>query len=243
MLHCPGRHLVRALTYSEFPTDVDSALQDDLESRTSRCACARVGSPPSRFGRITHFSKGAAHAPPRGYAGYGLGLVLIAATTALAEGGASVATAPSIVTGRQEFGSMRVGSNGESCEFDFRSWWLLPVIGGDTIHIGWEAQKGDTRLRLYPPGTTDYNFPQTQTLAEGSLNLNLKAELSYQATNAGNIPILFRWPYSSCTGGGGPYSFTAYITHGLSASLPRVAVLHSKGVLSICAYARRWDNQ
>jgi hypothetical protein len=51
-------------------------------------------------------------------------LVLIPSSAVYAEGGSSIAAAPTIVLGQQEFGFV-----GATCFQD----WLLPVVAGDKI--------------------------------------------------------------------------------------------------------------
>lgn len=57
--------------------------------------------------------------------------VLTVAASAQAEGGAGIATAPTVAFGQQEFGTLST----PNAQCVYASWWLLPVVTGDTIQI------------------------------------------------------------------------------------------------------------
>lgn len=156
-------------------------------------------------------------------------LFLLAAPYASAEGGQSIATAPTAIFGTQEFGSIKSHDEG-GC----KSWWLLPAIAGDKLQIDWEVQSDPyVVLQLYLPGTNDFNWEQTSSAASGSVNGNDKAEFTYEAQRTGAMPLLFDDPGCHGSGVPGPYSFTAYVTHALNVFLPRVSTLHKTGVIAI----------
>lgn len=99
-----------------------------------------------------------------------MGAVLVAslgATIAWAEGGTSIAAAPAVTYGQQEFGNL--SSQVEEYCKHYRSWWTLPVTAGDLVQIDWEAQGAEVDLNLFEAGTTDFNFPQTSTVAFSSV--------------------------------------------------------------------------
>jgi hypothetical protein len=157
---------------------------------------------------------------------------LVGAQSAIAEGGRSIAAAPTVAAGQQEFGTI-VSHGMGGC----KTWWLLAVVAGDAIRIDWEVQSDHyVELQLFPPGTSDFNFPQTHPLVGGRPNENLKAELSYETSQTGDLPVLFEDPGCYGNTAPGPYSFTANITHALNASLPHVAVLPRKGVLTVAVH-------
>jgi hypothetical protein len=61
--------------------------------------------------------------------------VLSGGPYAVAEGGQSIATAPTVIFGTQEFGSIKSHNEG-GC----KAWWLLPAVAGDKFQIDWEVQ-------------------------------------------------------------------------------------------------------
>ena len=150
---------------------------------------------------------------------------LLVATSAYAGGGNSIATAPAVVPGQQEFGNTEGASK-------LGQFWLLNVTAGDSVVIDWEAQ-GRKELALNPLGTTDFNVETVQGIAQDENGANGKAELTYTTTSTGTIPLQFL-PFSSQPSG--PYNFTAYLTHALSVGLPRVGSLRSRGTLNISVH-------
>jgi hypothetical protein len=57
------------------------------------------------------------------------------------------------------------------------SWWLVPAITGDKITIDWTSEPDANGAYLtalwaylYPVGTTDFNFPNTNPVAEKDVN-------------------------------------------------------------------------
>jgi hypothetical protein len=146
----------------------------------------------------------------------------------MAEGGQAIATAPAVTFGTQEFGSIKSHSEG-GC----KTWWLLSAIAGDKFQIDWEVADPYVVLRLYQPGTNDFNWEQTSSAAEGSINGNGKAEFTYEAPRTGMMPLLFDDPGCHGSGVPGPYNFTAYVTHALNVFLPRVSALHRTGTIAI----------
>jgi len=161
----------------------------------------------------------------------GLLLVLIVSATAQAEGGSSIAAAPAVAYGQQEFGNISDVIS-KNCDYSF-SWWTVPVLAGDTLTIDWEAQDGDARVNLYVPGTTDFNYPQTNSVAESFLNNNGKAELVYTASQAGNMPLQFSAYSCPATTAPGPYSFTAYVVHSVRLFIPRRGSLPPRGTVAV----------
>lgn len=155
-------------------------------------------------------------------------LMACSCASARAEGGSSIASAPPVTYGQQEFGNLSVAIfKGDYCEVvPYRSWWTLPVTAGDSLHIDWEAQDNSTDIHLFASGSTDFNFTSTQPVASAVLQNNLKDELAYQATQTGTMPLEFL-AYGWCPQTPpGPYSFTAYVTHAVRLGLPRLSRLH-----------------
>ncbi len=158
-------------------------------------------------------------------------LTSVICSPAWAEGGASIAAAPAVIYGQQEFGSLSQGPNVNGCTY--RSWWAVTVMAGDELTVDWEAQDRYAYLHLYPPGTTDFTFPQTSQVAESSLNDNLKAELTYQATQTGSLPLEF-YASSDCdVAPPGPYSFTANVVHTLRLFIAHRGRLPLSGTLAV----------
>lgn len=163
-----------------------------------------------------------------------------AAAAAYGEGGSSIAQAPLIVPGQQEFGNTVNGTTTDnSCGEAVRSqWWRLSVTSGDHVAIDREEPESIRHvwsgLIVYPSGTTDFNYPQTGSVLTSELNSNGKDEASFVATQSGSMPVLITASRVSCESGTpAPYSFTVYVTHALNIALPRVDALRLKGTLAI----------
>lgn len=148
-------------------------------------------------------------------------VLLVVPNAAVASGGATVATAPLVALGQQEFGNTAT-DNGEQtlnhCSLGpetGNSWWNLPVSAGDRVTIDFESDPSvDVGLAVFSVGTTDF---QVGTIGESHYatpDSNGKGYLNFTATAAGNMPIDF---FDCATAG--PYDFIAYIQHGLIVSL------------------------
>ncbi len=143
------------------------------------------------------------------------------AGSASAEGTTTIAGDPAIAIGQQEFGNLSVTDP---------NWWSLPLTAGDSVQILWEAQKSGVYLRLYPPGTTDFNYePHGPRLVDSLLEEQLKREVLYEATRSG----LFELDVITAQKEGGPFSFTINVTHKIVISVPSAHTLHAKGVLVV----------
>lgn len=151
-------------------------------------------------------------------------LLALVPAHALAEGGKSIATAPSVVYGQQEFGNTAAGAEypGKGCGFlgvnTYRDqFWLLNATAGDLLTINWGGVN-NTKLWLYPPGTTDYTVFNYETVAEQEQNANGKNQLQYSVPVSGTMPLEFSvcYPESEAPG---PYDFTVTAQHGLSVNL------------------------
>jgi hypothetical protein len=167
-------------------------------------------------------------------------------TSALAEGGKTIATAPTVVYGQQEFGSTAMGQEypEKGCGLfgiaTYRDqFWILSATAGDLLTISWGGVN-KTELRLYPVGTTDYTvFSETNNpVAEQELNGNNKNQLQYSVPVSGVMPLEFAvCDYNGEYEKPGPYSFTVTAQHGLAVSmLPRPhirtnSVIHGSAAL------------
>jgi hypothetical protein len=159
-------------------------------------------------------------------------------SSASADGATTVAGAPLVVYGQQQFGNTATGGIDRSsgiCVYDIRSHWLLPVTAGDQITIDWEIQATDTLLRVYPLGTNDFNIGQTQLLQYQELTNNGRSELVFTAPASGSLPLVFQGSTGPCSDDGytGPYDFTADVRHVVRLSLPRLAAVRRKAVLPV----------
>jgi hypothetical protein len=155
------------------------------------------------------------------------------APPALASGGSSIASAPTIVYGQQEFGNTAMDNcsalqepalSNQTAE----SWWLAHVTAGDRVTIDFEGTRSPARsvyaAELWPVGTTDFTFPgvddwtgpETMTLA----GENGKAEMVVNSVpRSGMMPLVFADWYNCDGPNGGPYDFTAYVLHRLVLSM------------------------
>lgn len=156
-----------------------------------------------------------------------------AAASAGAEGGMGIATAPTVAFGQQEFGNLAT----PDAHCVYASWWQLPVVTGDTIQIDWEVHNEGIHLHVWAPGTTEFNFETRESLKLVP-NANLKTESTFPATQTGDMPIRFAIAEQHCPSVNvpGPYSFTAYVTHGLSLALPHIAALQNEGTLAVAVH-------
>jgi hypothetical protein len=151
-------------------------------------------------------------------AGMLAGASLATASAALADSG-SIAGAPVIVAGQQEFGNTMTGGVVGGDDPCYRSYWLLNVTAGDAVTVDWESQESNTILDVFPAGTTDYNVDNTSPLQDQGLNSNDKNELTFTASSTSTLPFSFR---SGCDSNPGPYDFTVYLTHAMSVALSPV---------------------
>ena len=154
--------------------------------------------------------------------------------SALADGGSSIASAAPVVAGQQEFGNTVNGADSTvSCftngggTFQY-SWWALGAVAGDSFTIDWEGASSTTELDVYAVGTTDFTFPQTDTVATQQPNANLKAELKFVANASGSMPLRF----VDC-GAGAPYDFTVTVKHAVRLSLPAARTLSRQGTINV----------
>jgi hypothetical protein len=165
-------------------------------------------------------------------------LALAGAAPALAEGSSSIAAAPTVTYGQQEFGmlSSRLANAGCAVVTE-RSWWLLPVIAGDAVTIDWEVQSRLPVIEILPAGTNDFNSSSRSALVRGELQANNKGELTYQATMTATLPVGFGYTTGCDDKPGGPYNFTASVIHALVLGLPPTATLARRGTLSVAVHS------
>jgi hypothetical protein len=116
---------------------------------------------------------------------------LVLPSSALGSGGASIASAPTVVYGVQLFGSTATDDEGKTLSncVDGESWWSMPVLAGDQVKIDYEG--GLDEMQAWGVGTTDFNIhdaPEPQQFRIGS---NGKAEAIIKASVAGTMPLRF----------------------------------------------------
>lgn len=150
-----------------------------------------------------------------------LGVTVAAASANSNNGGANIASAPTVPPGQQEFGNTTDGSIGDK----WGDWWKLSLVASDKITVDWESGKvtdscgtynAASRLDFWPVGTTDFSVNNVQPLVTLPLGENGKAESMFTANRTGTFLMRFE---AGCDGSahpyGGPYDFTAYVRHAL----------------------------
>ena len=143
---------------------------------------------------------------------------------ASAEGGSSIASAPAVVIGEQEFGNT---ANGPYFHGSYHSFWGLGLAGGDKVVIDWEAIRTDMWLRLYPPSTSDFNLEQADPIKQQQPSSNGKNEMRFTPSQGGVFPLIVEGRYS------GIYSFTVFVKHALTVIMPRLSRLPHRGELRV----------
>jgi hypothetical protein len=162
-------------------------------------------------------------------------VLLAAPGLAWGDGGATIAAAPVIQFGQQEFGNTADAQPSGGFNCDLNTWWLLPATAGDRVTIDYEEQSRAIEwVRLYPIGTTDFNVHTAQPVAE-QLWPPDQNELQFSAGQTGNMPLLFQGDVHNCVDGGqpGPYDFTAYVAHALRLAVPAIGTLPLRGIVSV----------
>jgi hypothetical protein len=154
--------------------------------------------------------------------------------------GTSIATAQAVALGQQEFGNTINGRLWENnnCEEGRRkeneSYWALGLVVGDELIIDWEAQQPQTKLELFPIGTTDFNLGKVAPLVQQGLSSNNKNELKYtDSTVSGSMPLIIHNASCEGTNGPGPYSFAVYVLHAVGVFLPRLSSLRASGAMIV----------
>ena len=162
--------------------------------------------------------------------------------TRTAGGGATIAAAPTVVPGQQEFGST---TDGSCCDGRGADFWKLPLIPGDHVTVDWESTKGNgcldpsdywaMELRVWPAGTTDFSINNVNPIEAFGIGDNGKAESKFTANRSGIFPITFL-AVCSPSSTGGPYDFTAYVRHLLVLSFPNPGTVRSGAGVSIAVH-------
>jgi hypothetical protein len=141
----------------------------------------------------------------------------LTSTSALAAGGSSIASAPVVSYGQQEYGS--IGDSQEQtrdhCDTgDYpagTSWWNLLVRAGDRVTIDFESNPSvDAGLTVFSVGTTDFQVGTVGESVYAIPDQNGKGQTTFNAPKSGGMPLGFFGCEAT-----GPYDLTAYVRHGL----------------------------
>jgi hypothetical protein len=154
--------------------------------------------------------------------------LLCGAPTAFASGGSTIASAPIIAPGQQEFGTTADGQY-DCGPADF---WNLSLESGDAVTIDWEASviANANQLDVFPAGTTDYSINNVTPLQTFGLGDNGKAQSTFTAGTAGIYPLIFEADGCGSTPAG-PFDFIVYVTHAQNVLLSPV----TDGVTGVAA--------
>jgi len=136
----------------------------------------------------------------------------------LASGGSNITSAPTVVYGQQEFGNTAtddppVGGDFNGCS----SWWVLDVTAGDKLTVNWQSVSKTNSVAafdasLFSVGINDFNV-SNNAVVHAQLKGNGYGQLLYTAPRTGVMPL--QSSNYTCSNGGGPYDFTAYVRHAL----------------------------
>lgn len=156
------------------------------------------------------------------------GLVVVALCAlpgaALATGSGTIASAPTMVYGQQEFGNTATDNPNAACVLGHGveaewAYWLTPSLtAGDQLTVDFGGL-ANLYAYLYPVGTTDYNVSSTDWVANANAVDTQHGEVRYLAPRDGVMPLEFLSDDGDEGCAGGPYNFTASVTHELVLSL------------------------
>jgi hypothetical protein len=163
--------------------------------------------------------------------------LLLGAPSAFAAGGADIAAAPNVAFAQPESGDTSTDSTAAQnlCGgAEQNSWWLLPVIAGDSVTINYEGAGAEDET-LYPVGTDDSNVANAQSAQHSELGSNGAQQGTYIAPSDGSMPLDFST--YDCdfgpSGTPGPYDFTASVRHAVVLGVPSETSLPLGGVLAV----------
>jgi hypothetical protein len=171
-----------------------------------------------------------------------LGVAALAVpASALGSGGAAIASAPTVVYGKQLFGNTATDDGGKTLSdcVDGESWWTLPVLAGDQIKIDYEG--GLDYMQAWNVGTTDFNIHTAPNPQQFHIGSNDKEESIIKAPIAGNMPLRFysfnEEGFCIFEGSGddyapGPYDFTATVQHALAAALTPITSIYTNSIVT-----------
>ena len=174
-----------------------------------------------------------------------LGVVVSVATAA--GGGGSIADAPVVPPGVQQFGNTSTFT--DDCDNGYE-YWVLQLKRGDLAKITWGGPPAVDHLALWPPGTSDsdsggcllaysdcwgcaWDVDPVLSATNGTPSTTRLDKV--RVTKSGNYPLLLLNFYD--LDNAGPYSFTVVVLHGASVFLPRISRLAEKGKLTAVVLA------
>ena len=106
----------------------------------------------------------------------------------------------------------------------------MDVAAGDRISIDWDAPLYH-ELYVFPVGTSDFTVQETGEAAYDENGSNGKGHEVLTAGRSGTMPVVFHAPCYDDEAGG-PYSFTAYVQHALTISVPPMERLRRNGTVT-----------
>ena len=153
----------------------------------------------------------------------------VAASGALAAGGTSIATAPIVQFGVQEFGNTASDALGADNNLPtpgndfgclYSGWldgsgvefWMLNLISGDQVLVKGNqvAPANNLTVEVLPRGTTDVTVTnQTQTL----VNNDLQDANTFTAPSTGSYPLVIGGGCPDGSTADGPFSFVVTVLH------------------------------
>jgi hypothetical protein len=165
----------------------------------------------------------------------GLATFGVLSSTALADGGQTIATAAPATIGQEEFGNTANGGIGVSdCSGGnaYRSWWEVNVTAGDVVTVNWGTQSTSMYMTILPEGTTDYTLFNVNPIATENVNSNYANTASYTVPQDGSFPFEFKSD-TGCFNPTAPYDFTVTVQHGVVLALPSLSTLPLTGSATV----------
>ena len=140
-------------------------------------------------------------------------LVAAAPSAVRADGGQSVAAATPVVLNQlQEGNTANGGQSPGGCNSSdrpvYRSWWRIDARAKDRLTIKWSLQNPDNGIVLFPPGTDDFSFRETDYLVWDGASSQTTGQFEHRVNVTGSMPLEF-YADTGCSDPPGPYSFTA----------------------------------
>jgi len=150
-----------------------------------------------------------------------LAVCLCCPALALGAAGATIASAPGVTYGQQEFGNLLQDASVCTGDQGCQTYWQLNVTAGDHIKIDFHSATTESALVVgaYAVGTTDYNRAQTSPEFSDESASTGYGELTFVAPRTGMMPLDMYFGYDAYQGQPGPYDFTAYVSHAMLVSI------------------------
>lgn len=144
-------------------------------------------------------------------------IALVSSSAALAGGGSTIKTAPTVRFGVDTIGNTSSVPALDACGGTSNTeWWLVPLITGDHLVVKYENSApniGVGGTELFPVRTDDFNLGQAQAVAGARMNDNNHDELDYDAKATGIYPLGFFQTHCYADATPGAYDFTATVQH------------------------------